>query len=91
MTALYLTDPDLARDTAEAALACPSCGHPEPARLGPDGTGRDGCSECLAYDRCYVCKRWTGLEWGAYVWGAMGGGGGRVAVCERCHERGDGS
>lgn len=43
------------RDTSP----CPNCHAEDPARLGRF-RGVDGCSECLDFPRCLLCRRWVG-------------------------------
>jgi hypothetical protein len=57
---------------------CPSCGNPEPSRLG-DG----GCEACVAFPRCVLCGRWTDL----YPSRAMVWDGALVEVCDVCWEK----
>lgn len=60
--------------------ACPSCGNPEPARLG-----KGGCEACVDFPRCYFCRRWTDIFPSVRV--AFHELGIVVDVCDVCMER----
>lgn len=50
---------DFWRAELRDALQCPNCNAPEPARLGRFRRV-DGCSECIDFPRCLICRRWVG-------------------------------
>lgn len=80
---------DFIRDRAKDTSSCPACKHPEPVRLGRDMDGVYGCSDCRAYARCYLCRRWTYEEDGAAFSRLVDIDGAVRAVCDPCWEKGD--
>ena len=53
---------DAARDERKHMSACPSCGSPEPVRVGT-ANGRGVCSDCWdGWRRCVLCRRWLDFD-----------------------------
>ena len=63
----------------DVEIACPTCGNPEPARLG-DG----GCEACVAFPSCLMCGAWTDIVPSVAVTFSDGS----VAdICDVCREK----
>lgn len=79
---------DLRRAELRDTSPCPNCHAPDPARLGRF-RGIDGCSECLDFPRCLLCRRWTGSGYLPEERNLALADGPIVPVCVYCYAKAD--
>lgn len=78
---------EMAADEIRNATACPTCGSPEPVRVGMvEGLAR--CSDCHDWPRCVTCRRWldTNDDWSLSVPVTLRSGDIGL-VCHVCQDR----
>lgn len=84
----FLEYADFRRAQLRDSMPCPSCHAPEPARLGRF-RGIDGCSECLDFPRCLVCRGWVGDGFLPEERVVALADGSLSSICVRCYEKTD--
>lgn len=79
---------DFRRAELRDALRCPNCHHPEPARLGRFRRV-DGCSECIDFPRCFICRRWVGDGFALAESTLAMADGSIASICVLCYDKAD--